>query len=84
MQLPRLREPFDLTGKVAVVTGSPSGLGLERAWMAMLGGTGQSFILESARGAIWHGRVIRLALLGFNMPGDALRDKLSLRLRGHR
>jgi peptide/nickel transport system permease protein len=32
--------------------------------------------------AVWPGVAISLAVFGFNMPGDALRDVLDPRLRG--
>ena len=33
--------------------------------------------------ALWPGLAISLAVFGFNMLGDALRDVLDPRLRGH-
>jgi NAD(P)-dependent dehydrogenase (short-subunit alcohol dehydrogenase family) len=81
MQLPRLREPFDLTGKVAVLTGGSGGVALESACATMLSGAGHAYMLKSAKGSIWPGRVIRLAVCGLKMLGDALRDELNPRPR---
>jgi peptide/nickel transport system permease protein len=54
------------------------------AWGAMLSGTGRAFMLQSPWLSIWPGLAISLAVFGFNMLGDALRDELDPRLRGSR
>lgn len=54
------------------------------AWGAMLSGTGRAFMLQSPWLSIWPGLAISLAVFGFNMLGDALRDELDPRLRGNR
>jgi len=54
------------------------------AWGSMLSGTGRAFMLQSAWLSIWPGLAISLAVFGFNMLGDALRDELDPRLRGSR
>jgi peptide/nickel transport system permease protein len=53
-------------------------------WGAMLSGTGRIFMLQSPWLSIWPGLAISLAVFGFNMLGDALRDVLDPRLRGSR
>ena len=52
------------------------------SWGAMLSGSGRSFIFRASRMATWPGAPIFLAVFGFNMLGDALRDVLDPRLRG--
>jgi len=54
------------------------------AWGAMLSGTGRAYMLQSPWMSIWPGLAISLAVFGFNMLGDALRDVLDPRLRGTR
>lgn len=54
------------------------------AWGGMLSGTGRAFMLQSPWLSIWPGLAISLAVFGFNMLGDALRDELDPRLRGSR
>jgi peptide/nickel transport system permease protein len=54
------------------------------AWGGMLSGTGRAFMLHSPWLSIWPGLAISLAVFGFNMLGDALRDELAPRLRGSR
>jgi len=54
------------------------------AWGSMLAGSGQQFFLIAPWLAIWPGLAISLAVFGFNMLGDALRDVLDPRLRGSR
>jgi peptide/nickel transport system permease protein len=54
------------------------------AWGSMLSGTGRAFMLQSPWLSIWPGLAISLAVFGFNMLGDALRDELDPRLRGSR
>jgi peptide/nickel transport system permease protein len=50
----------------------------------MLATSGQQFFLRAPMLAIWPGVAISLAVFGFNMLGDALRDVLDPRLRGSR
>ena len=52
------------------------------SWGAMLSGSGRSFFYTAPWMAIWPGAAISLAVFGFNMLGDALRDVLDPRLRG--
>ena len=52
------------------------------SWGAMLSGSGRSFMYRAPWMAIWPGAAISLAVFGFNMLGDALRDVLVPRLRG--
>ena len=52
------------------------------SWGAMLSGSGRSFFYSAPWMAIWPGIAISLAVFGFNMFGDALRDVLDPRLRG--
>lgn len=52
------------------------------SWGAMLSGSGRSYMLQAPWMAIWPGAAISLAVFGFNMLGDALRDVLDPRLRG--
>jgi peptide/nickel transport system permease protein len=54
------------------------------AWGSMLAGSGQQYFLVAPGLAIWPGLAISLAVFGFNMLGDALRDVLDPRLRGSR
>lgn len=54
------------------------------AWGSMLSGTGRAFMLQSPWLSIWPGLAISLAVFGFNVLGDALRDELDPRLRGGR
>ena len=52
------------------------------SWGAMLSGSGRSFFYTAPWMAVWPGLAISLAVFGFNMLGDALRDVLDPRLRG--
>jgi peptide/nickel transport system permease protein len=52
------------------------------AWGAMLSGSGRTYMFRAPWMAIWPGIAISLAVFGFNMLGDALRDVLDPRLRG--
>ena len=52
------------------------------AWGSMLAGNGRQFFEQAPHLAIWPGIAISLAVFGFNMLGDALRDVLDPRLRG--
>src|SRR2546427_13237564 len=54
------------------------------AWGAMLSGSGRTSMFRAPWMAIWPGVAISLAVFGFNMLGDALRDVLDPRLRGSR
>ena len=51
------------------------------AWGSMLAGNGRQFFEQAPHLAIWPGIAISLAVFGFNMLGDALRDELDPRLR---
>ncbi len=52
------------------------------SWGAMLSGSGRTYMLRAPWMAVWPGVAISLAVFGFNMLGDALRDILDPRLRG--
>jgi peptide/nickel transport system permease protein len=52
------------------------------SWGGMLSGAGRSFFAQAPWMAIYPGLAISLAVFGFNMLGDALRDVLDPRLRG--
>ncbi len=52
------------------------------SWGAMLSGSGRTYMFRAPWMAIWPGVAISLAVFGFNMLGDALRDLLDPRLRG--
>ena len=51
------------------------------AWMSF-SGSGRSFMYHAPWMALCPGAAISLAVFGFNMLGDALRDVLDPRLRG--
>src|SRR5262245_37367659 len=52
------------------------------SWGSMLSGSGRSFMYRAPWMALWPGLAISLAVFGFNMLGDDLRDVLDPRLRG--
>jgi len=52
------------------------------SWGSMLSGSGRSFMYRAPWMALWPGLAISLAVFGFNMLGDALRDLLDPRLKG--
>ena len=52
------------------------------SWGAMLSGSGRSFMYYAPWMALFPAVAISLAVFGFNMLGDALRDVLDPRLRG--
>ena len=52
------------------------------SWGGMLSGSGRSFMYHAPWMALCPGAAISLAVFGFNMLGDALRDVLDPRLRG--
>jgi peptide/nickel transport system permease protein len=52
------------------------------SWGAMLSGSGRSFMYYAPWMALFPCAAISLAVFGFNMLGDALRDVLDPRLRG--
>ncbi len=54
------------------------------SWGSMLSSQGVPFMRENPWLAVWPGLAIALAVYGFNMLGDALRDVLDPRLRGTR
>lgn len=53
-------------------------------WGGMLSGAGRRFMLQAPWMAFFPGFVLSLAIFGYNMLGDALRDLLDPRLRGSR
>jgi len=52
------------------------------SWGGMLSGSGRTYMYQAPWIAVWPGVAISLAVFGFNMLGDALRDVLDPRLRG--
>jgi len=52
------------------------------SWGAMLSGSGRSYMYYAPWMALFPSAAISLAVFGFNMLGDALRDVLDPRLRG--
>ncbi len=52
------------------------------SWGGMLSGSGRSYMYHAPWMALCPGAAISLAVFGFNMLGDALRDVLDPRLRG--
>jgi peptide/nickel transport system permease protein len=52
------------------------------SWGGMLSGSGRTFMYHAPWMALWPSVAISLAVFGFNMLGDALRDVLDPRLRG--
>jgi peptide/nickel transport system permease protein len=52
------------------------------SWGSMLSGSGRTFMYHAPWMALFPGAAISLAVFGFNMLGDALRDLLDPRLRG--
>ncbi|HWO93576.1 MAG TPA: ABC transporter permease [Dehalococcoidia bacterium] len=52
------------------------------SWGRMLNGIARSYIIDNPWMGLWPGLFISLAVFGFNMLGDALRDVLDPRLRG--
>jgi len=54
------------------------------AWGGMLTGIARSNLTREPLVSVWPGLAITLAVFGFNMLGDALRDVLDPRLRGSR
>jgi len=52
------------------------------SWGAMLSGSGRSFMVHAPWMVLWPSAAISMAVFGFNMLGDALRDVLDPRLRG--
>jgi peptide/nickel transport system permease protein len=52
------------------------------AWGSMLSGATQTYLFRAPWMAIYPGLAISLAVFGFNMLGDAVRDLLDPRLRG--
>src|SRR5438094_8237073 len=52
------------------------------SWGAMLSGSGRTYMFRAPWMAVWPGVAISLAVFGFNMLCDALRDVLDPRLRG--
>jgi peptide/nickel transport system permease protein len=61
------------------------GLGVpppEPSWGGMLSGPARDYFVVAPWMAIWPGLGLSLAVYGFNLFGDALRDVLDPRLRG--
>jgi peptide/nickel transport system permease protein len=56
----------------------------EPSWGTMLSGAAQQYVWRAPWMAIFPGVAISLAVFGFNLLGDALRDVLDPRLRGSR
>ena len=52
------------------------------SWGGMLSGSGRSFMVHAPWMALFPAAAISLAVFGFNMFGDALRDLLDPRMRG--
>jgi peptide/nickel transport system permease protein len=52
------------------------------AWGSMLSGAAQGYLYQAPWMAVYPGLAITLAVFGFNMLGDAIRDVLDPRLRG--
>ena len=53
------------------------------SWGRMLNASGRVFMVRAPWMAVWAGVAISLTVFAFNMVGDALRDVLDPRLRGH-
>lgn len=89
--LPHCLPPFiviftSALGFAIVLEASLSFLGLgvpapEPSWGGMLAGPGRDYFNVAPWMAIWPGLAITLAVYGFNLLGDALRDVLDPRLR---
>ena len=76
-------------GNAILIEASLSFLGLgtplpKPSWGAMLAGTGRRFMEVAPWLAFFPGAAISLAVLSFNLLGDAVRDLLDPRLRGAR
>ena len=52
------------------------------SWGAMLSGSGRTYMIQAPWMAVFPGIAISLAVFGFNMLGDALRDFFDPKLRG--
>ena len=52
------------------------------SWGAMLSGSGRTYMIQAPWIAVFPGIAISLAVFGFNMLGDALRDFFDPKLRG--
>ena len=52
------------------------------SWGGMLSGSARDYFIIAPWMAIWPGLGLSLAVYGFNLFGDALRDALDPRLRG--
>jgi len=73
------------TAIVAEASLSFLGLGIpppQPSWGGMLSGTGRTYYAVAPWLAIWPGLALSMAVYGFNLFGDALRDVLDPRLRG--
>jgi peptide/nickel transport system permease protein len=90
--LPSCLAPYIILASVALSTAilaeaSLGFLGLgtpppEPSWGSMLSGAAQQYVRRAPWMAIYPGLAISLAVFGFNMLGDAVRDILDPRLRG--
>ena len=74
-------------GAAILIEASLSFLGLgvpapEPSWGGMLSGPARNYYAVAPWMAIWPGLALSLAVYGFNLFGDALRDVLDPRLRG--
>lgn len=89
--LPHCAAPFlvistSALGAAVVLEASLSFLGLgvpapAPSWGGMLAGPGRDYFNEAPWMALWPGLAISLAVYGFNLLGDALRDALDPRQR---
>ena len=76
-------------GNIILIEASLSFLGFgvpppHPTWGGMLSIQGLQYMQQAPHMAIWPGVALSLAVFGFNMFGDALRDVLDPRLRGSR
>lgn len=90
--LPNIMAPIIITatlllGVIILIEAALSFLGFGvpppyPSWGRMLNGSGRVFMLQAPWMALWPGVAVTLAVFGFNVLGDALRDVLDPRLRG--
>ena len=90
--LPNVMGPIIITatlllGFIILVEAALSFLGFgipppHPSWGLMLNGSGRLYMLRAPWMALWPGVAVSLAVFGFNMLGDALRDVLDPQLRG--
>jgi peptide/nickel transport system permease protein len=77
----------NLLGFVILVEAAVSFLGYgvpppQPSWGGMLSATGRTYMLRAPWLSVFPGLALSLAIFGFNMLGDALRDLLDPRLKG--